>query len=103
MRFLLTAEEFGANEAYRIGLVQEVVRPGEQLDRALEIARMIAAQAPSGVQESLANARIARAEHERAAVDHLRHVLPEILDSEDAEEGLRCEASRKPVKGQRGS
>ncbi|MEI2643257.1 MAG: enoyl-CoA hydratase-related protein [Candidatus Nanopelagicales bacterium] len=28
MRFLLTADEFGADEAYRIGLVQEVVEPG---------------------------------------------------------------------------
>src|SRR4051812_13473923 len=45
MRFLLTAEEFGAAEALRIGLVQEVVPAGQQLDRAVAIAEVIAAQA----------------------------------------------------------
>ena len=33
-RFLLTAEEFGAAEALRIGLVQEVVPAGTHLQRA---------------------------------------------------------------------
>ena len=34
MRFLLTAEEFGAAEALRIGLVQEVVAHGKHVERA---------------------------------------------------------------------
>jgi hypothetical protein len=34
MPFLLTAEEFGAAEALRIGLAQEVVPRGQQTDRA---------------------------------------------------------------------
>ena len=34
MRFLLTGEEFGAAEALRIGLVQEVVEPGQHVARA---------------------------------------------------------------------
>ena len=34
MRFLLTAEEFGAAEALRIGLVQEVVPAGTHVGRA---------------------------------------------------------------------
>jgi enoyl-CoA hydratase len=96
MRFLLTAEEFGAEEAHRIGLVQEVVPTGQHLDRALEIARIIAAQAPRGVQESLANARIARADQERRAVEHLRTILPTILRSEDAREGLQSFVERRP-------
>jgi enoyl-CoA hydratase len=97
MRFLLTAEEFGADEAHRIGLVQEVVPRGQHLERALRIARMIATQAPSGVQESLANARIARAEQERVAIEHLRLVLPQILSSEDAKEGLQSFVERRPA------
>ena len=47
MRFLLTAEEFGAAEALRIGLVQEVVPAGSHLQRARELARLIARQAPA--------------------------------------------------------
>src|SRR5262249_56787585 len=38
MRYLLTADEFGAQEALRMGLIQEVTEPGHQLDRAIEIA-----------------------------------------------------------------
>jgi enoyl-CoA hydratase/carnithine racemase len=100
MRFLLTAEEFGAAEAYRIGLVQEVVPAGQQRSRALEIARTIAAQAPSGVRESLANARIARSALEAAAVEHLERILPSILDGEEAEEGLRSFVERRPARFQ---
>jgi len=35
MRILLTGDEFSAAEAYRLGLVQEVVPPGAQLERAV--------------------------------------------------------------------
>ncbi|HQR80065.1 MAG TPA: crotonase/enoyl-CoA hydratase family protein [Actinomycetota bacterium] len=97
MRFLLTADEFGADEAYRIGLVQEVVSPGEQLDRALAIAQTIAAQAPLGVQETLANARIARDLGEQAAREHLKEVLPQIMASQDAMEGVRSFLERRPA------
>lgn len=85
MRWILTAEEFGAAEALRIGLVQEVVPAGQQLARATEIAQTIARQAPLGVQGTLANARIP----DRAqAVEHLKGLLPEILASDDAKEGV---------------
>jgi enoyl-CoA hydratase/carnithine racemase len=98
MRFLLTAEEFGAKDAHRIGLVQEVVPVGTHVDRALELAQRIATQAPVGVQESLVNARLARAEQERVAVEHLRHVLPKIVESEDAKEGLQSFLERRPAR-----
>jgi enoyl-CoA hydratase/carnithine racemase len=95
MRFLLTGEEFGAQEALRIGLVQEVVAPGEQRDRAVAIAQLIAAQAPLGVQGTLANARVARAKGPAAAVDHLRGLLPGVLGSQDAAEGVRSFLERR--------
>ncbi len=69
MRFLLTAEEFGAAEALRIGLVQEVVPAGKHVDRAKELARTIAKQAPIGVRGTLENARI-EAEDERRSGGH---------------------------------
>ncbi len=95
MRFLLTADEFGAAEAMRIGLVQEVVPAGTQLERAAEVARVIAAQAPLGVQATLANARVARAAAERAAVEHLAEIVPRVLHSEDAVEGMRSFVERR--------
>lgn len=98
MRFLLTAEEFGAQEALRIGLVQEVVPVGSQKTRAIEIAQMIAAQAPLGVQATLANARLAVTEGSEAAKKHLLAVLPEILASEDAAEGVHSFLERRPAR-----
>jgi enoyl-CoA hydratase len=95
MRFLLTAEEFGAQEALRIGLVQEVVPAGEHVQRATAIAQRIAAQAPLGVQASLANARATRAAAEDAAVEHLRGALPGILASADAMEGIASFIERR--------
>lgn len=98
MRFLLTGEEFGAEEALRIGLVQEVVEPGRQVERALQIAGTIAEQAPLGVQATLANARIGRAKGPEAAVEHLRNVLPGVLTSQDAAEGVLSFVERRQAR-----
>ena len=97
MRFLLTGEEFGAAEALRIGLVQEVVPAGQQLDRALALARLIAAQAPLGVAGTLANARVA-ARAEAEAVAHLRTLLPPLLASDDAAEGVASFLERREAR-----
>jgi len=95
MRFLLTADEFGAQEALRIGLVQEVVDPGEQLQRAQAIAERIAQMAPLGVQGTLANARTMQRTGPEAAREHLRALLPEVLASEDAAEGVSSFVQRR--------
>lgn len=97
MRFLLTAEEFGAAEAYRIGLVQQVVAPGEQLTAACAIADVIAAQSPLGVQATLANARTARDHGPDAAKSGLLETLPKILTSQDAAEGVLSFIERRPA------
>lgn len=90
MRFLLTGGEFDAIEAHRIGLVQEVVPAGQELARAIEIAKQISKQAPLSVQGTLANARAAlRVELENGPRAHLRSVLASILDSSDAAEGMQ--------------
>ena len=99
MRFLLTGEQFGAAEALRIGLVQDVVPAGQQLDRAIALGRLIAAQAPQGVYGTLANARVAsRSAAEQSAVEHLRALLPALLASEDADEGLRSFVERREAR-----
>ena len=95
MRFLLTAEEFGAADALRIGLAQEVVPAGKQLARATELAHLIARQAPLGVRGTLLNARIAVAQGQRAATEHLSKVMPELLASEDAAEGFASFVQRR--------
>ena len=88
MLYLLTGDEISAEEAYRMGLVQEVTAPGEQFDRALLVAERIAEQAPLGVQASLLSARLARSEGARKAISRLLPDLLPIMNSEDAREGV---------------
>jgi enoyl-CoA hydratase/carnithine racemase len=95
MRWLLTGDEFSAAEAYRIGLVQDVVPVGEQGDRAIAIAETIAAQAPLGVYATLKSARLARRESESAAFSRLLPDMLPIMQSEDAAEGVRSFFERR--------
>ena len=96
MRWILTGDEFGADEAYRIGLVQEVVPVGEQLARAIAIAETIAAQAPLGVQATLASAR--KALTEEAAARALMPEIMRLMATDDAREGLMSFLERRPGK-----
>ena len=100
MRYLLTGDEFTAAEALRIGLVQEVVEPGQQLAHAEAIAQTIAEQAPLGVRATLASARLAITEGEQAAIERLIPDLEPILHSEDVNEGLQSFIERRQAKFQ---
>jgi enoyl-CoA hydratase/carnithine racemase len=99
MRWLLTGEPYDAQDALRIGLVQEVVEPGRQLDRALELAEAIATKsAPLGVKATLASAHRARTEGEAAAFARLEPDMAELFDTEDGREGLRSFSERREAK-----
>jgi enoyl-CoA hydratase len=99
MRWLLTGEEYDAAEAHRIGLVQEVVPPGRQLDRAIELAEMIAEKsAPLGVQTTLASAHRARLEGEAAAFARLDPDMADLFETEDGREGLRSFVERREAR-----
>ena len=94
-RYLLTGDEFGAEEALRLGFVQEVVAAGRQKERALEIARAIAAQAPLAVQASLASSRKSVEEGPHAAIRDFASEQARLMASEDAGEGLRSFVERR--------
>jgi len=95
MRYLLTGDEFNAAEALRIGLVQEVVAPGQQLTRATELAQVVSAQAPLGVRATLKSARLAIAEGEEAALQQFMPDLQVIMQSEDIQEGVQSFIERR--------
>jgi enoyl-CoA hydratase len=98
MRYLLTGDEFNAGEALRIGLVQEVVEPGQQLARATELAQVVSAQAPLGVRTTLKSARLAIAEGEEAAIRQFLPDLQEIAQSEDLKEGIQSFIERRQAR-----
>lgn len=95
MRLMLTGEEWGAEEARRLGLVQEVTPPGKQLERAIELARKIAAAAPLGIRATLASAHQALV-GEEPALAALTPVFLRLLQSEDRKEFYRAESERRP-------
>jgi enoyl-CoA hydratase len=95
MYHLMLCDEFGAEEAYRIGLVQEVVPAGRQVERAMEIARLIAANAPLGIQVTKQAGRTFIAAGEQAAIDVVPSIRQRVMGTEDAAEGIRSFVERR--------
>jgi enoyl-CoA hydratase len=95
MYHLLLCDEFSAAEAYRVGLVQEVVEVGKQVERAMELAQIIARNAPMGIQVTKeAGLKFIEA-GERAAIDIIGHIRERVMDSEDAKEGIQSFMQRR--------
>ena len=92
---LLTADEFDAAEAYRMGLVQKVVPPGQALVAATEIAEKIALQAPLGVQATLESVRHMQSNGARSALSKLRLKFVRLLLTKDARRGVEAFKARK--------
>ncbi|MFI6362111.1 crotonase/enoyl-CoA hydratase family protein [Nocardia sp. NPDC050630] len=94
-RYLLTGHHLDAKEAYRIGLVQEVVPAEKLFDRALQLADEIAAAAPMGVRHSLTVSRRAAEAGARAAFDIVPQLRAEVVGTSDAAEGVASFKERR--------
>jgi enoyl-CoA hydratase/carnithine racemase len=88
MRYMLTGDQMSAAEAYRMGLVQLLTEPGQQFDKALELARRVASAAPLGVRNALKSCRVAALQGEEAAKAAIYQAMAEVMKSEDMKEGL---------------
>ena len=95
MYHLMLCDEFDAQRALQIGLVQEVVPAGKQIDRALEIARAICKNAPLGIRAMKAAALTYIQAAERSAVAAVAGVRSRVMESEDAKEGIRSFVERR--------
>ena len=96
MRWLLTGERFGADEALRIGLVQEIA--ADPRARARALAEVVASRAPLGVQATLRNAWLAIERGPVEAADALLDEARVLMNSEDAAEGMRSFVERREAK-----
>lgn len=90
LRYMLTAEEFDTEAAFRMGLVQEIVAPERLAGRALELAALIAGHSPLGVMATLASVRVARERGPRAALDLLPAEIVRLTGTADFREGVRA-------------
>jgi len=96
--YLLTGDEFDIAAAFRMGLVQRVVMPGDELDTALEIAGRIAEQAPLAVAATRQSVLAAFEEGPRATAARFHAVQKSLANSADAAEGVRAFVERRPAR-----
>ena len=97
MYHLLRADEFDAAEAYRIGLVQEVVAPGAQIRRAIALAREMLQCSPPALVHTIANARLALDHDEPAAIAAIPEMAATVQATEDFQEGIASFIERRPA------
>ncbi len=95
MYHLMLCDEFDADEALRIGLVQEVVPAGTQVERAMDVAQTIASNAPLGIQVTKEAGRKFIEHGEQAAIDAIVTVRERVMDTEDAKEGIQSFIERR--------
>lgn len=96
MRYMLTGDTWGAEEAYRLGLVHAVTPPGQQLECAVQFARKIAAAAPLGIRATMNSVHSAQIEGEKIAFSNLRPELARLLQTEDFQEFVRARQENRP-------
>lgn len=94
---ILTGRKVGAEEAARLGLINEVVPAGTALDGARALAQRIVAASPTSVRLSL---RIMEETEGIAdtveAVRHPTDAVDELMTSQDMAEGLTAFAMKRP-------
>ncbi|MET4447133.1 enoyl-CoA hydratase/carnithine racemase [Bradyrhizobium sp. GM2.2] len=96
MRFILTGDHWDANEALRMGTVQEVATNRDAARaKAVEIAEKIAACAPLGIKTSIASSHLALEDPE-AALAQLGDQYRALLTTRDFQEGRDAEAQKRP-------
>jgi len=96
--YLLTGRHIPAAEARAAGLIGHVVPDGTALDRALELAAEIAANAPLSVQAVLQSLRATREMTEADGLAYELEVGFPIIGTEDAKEGATAfKEKRDPV------
>lgn len=95
MKWLLTGDEFGAEEARSMGLVTDVVANGTHVEAANALAERIASRAPLAVRATLANARLAREHGRDRALSALMDTARPLFATDDAKEGVMSFLERR--------
>ena len=99
MRYMLTGDHWGAEEAFRMGVVQEIAPTREKaLEAGIAIATKIAACGPLGIKTTLASAHLAIDPSQADAMSQLNAQYGALYGTEDFKEGRAAEAeSRQPI------
>jgi enoyl-CoA hydratase/carnithine racemase len=93
-RLIMLAERLSAGDAERLGVVNEVVSAGQSLDRALEIARRLAASSASALAAT--KDLVSGVERALAYADE-RTALMDLFTSPDGIEGVAAFVEKRPA------
>lgn len=96
VEMIMTGELVGADEAYRIGLVNRVVPEGVLLDEAVALARRLAAGPPRALALIKAGLDQAAGGDLAAALDSALAAQLACFATADFQEGVRALAERRP-------
>lgn len=94
-RYLLTGDEWTAEQALGWGMVQQVVPADELMSAALAMAEKVAKAAPLGVQGSLMSSKYVRLQAETESKARMFSDLKPIMESDDMKEGIASFLERR--------
>jgi enoyl-CoA hydratase len=98
MRYMLTGDHWGADEAFRMGVIQQVAPDAEQaLQTGIALATKVAHCAPLGIQTTLVSAHLAVDAAEDVAYAKLDEQYGALYRTEDFLEGRKAEAEGRPA------
>lgn len=97
MRYMLTGDHWGAEEAYRMGEVQEIApNKDAALAAAVRIANKVAACGPLGIKATLSSAHLAIDSGEPEAFAQMGKQYNALYSTRDYQEGRDAEAQNRP-------
>jgi enoyl-CoA hydratase len=95
MELLLCADQVSAQRAYEMGLVNEVCRPADLMERAYDYAHRITANGPLAVRKTKESALRGLATNMKEAFQIESEISGEVFSSEDAKEGPKAFAEKR--------
>ena len=98
MELLLTGQPLTAQRAYELGYVNAVVPLADLRAKAMEMARTIAANAPLTVKAARELVYLSSEMGRSAGLRAAQHLFESVYLSEDAQEGPRAFAEKRPPK-----
>lgn len=98
MEMALTSDPILAEKAHELGLVNRLAEPGRSAEVALELAARIAENAPLAVSASKQIIKETQGLTEEEAWKHQAPIVAKVFRSQDAQEGPRAFAEKRPPK-----
>ena len=97
MELVLTGDPIPAARAHELGMVNQLVEPGQVLPAALALAERISANAPLAVRESLAIVKEALTADDETLWKLTAEAMARLVRTEDFAEGPRAFIEKRPA------